>query len=193
MQQKMNLQTPCLTRCRTMLFAGAVSHREALLRAEQSRKAIEQKAVRSCPATGLQRGSIPNASSKNLHVTSHEPPVPLSSLATLIGSSAHAPHQTCSRHLSCQMAVFSTAESHKEVTWPSTQAAAAAQAKAVAKERDDLRALNEQVMRNQAALRQHNTALQEEKGRAAAQVQDLQEQVLLCGRLRAVCTQPHAQ
>ena len=91
------------------------------------------------------------------------------------------------------MAVLSTAESHKEVTWPSTQAAAAAQAKAVAKERDDLRALNEQVMRNQAALRQHNTALQEEEGRAAAQVQDLQEQVLLCGRLRAVCTQLHAQ
>ena len=48
----------------------------------------------------------------------------------------------------------------------------------MAKERDDLRALNEQVMRNQAALRQQNTALQEERGLLTAQTQDLREQVL---------------
>ena len=104
-----------------------------------------------------------------------------SALARPFGSSAHPLRHACSRHISWLTAVISTAPPHEEVTWPGTQAAAAAQAKAVARERDDLRALNEQVMRNQAALRQHNTALQEEKGRAAAQVQDLQEQVLPCG------------
>ena len=57
------------------------------------------------------------------------------------------------------------------------QAAAAAQSKAVARERDDLRALNEQVLRNQQALRQQVAALQAAQGQETSHIKDLEEQV----------------
>ena len=47
----------------------------------------------------------------------------------------------------------------------------------MARERDDLRALNEQVLRNQAALRQQVASLQALQASEAAHVKDLEEQV----------------
>ena len=75
-------------------------------------------------------------------------------------------------------AVFSAVtSSHHQEGVCCVQAAASAQSKAVARERDDLRALNEQVLRNQAALRQQVASLQATQGSEAAHIKDLEEQV----------------